>query len=125
MEIDFSKLNGLVPAIIQDFKTGEVLMLGFMNKESFEKTIKTKKATFFSRSRNKLWLKGETSGNFQEVKEILIDCDDDTILLKVNQVGEAACHTGFKSCFYRKLEEGKLINIGKKIFDPKEVYKNE
>jgi phosphoribosyl-AMP cyclohydrolase len=123
IDIDFDKMNGLIPAIIQDNNTGEVLMLGFMNKEAWENTLATGKATFFSRTRNKLWIKGETSGNVQIVKEIRIDCDNDTVLLKIDQVGGAACHTGFKSCFYRIIESGELKTIGHPIFDPKEVYK--
>lgn len=99
--IDFSK--GLIPAIIQDFKTNQVLMLAYMNKESFEKTLKTKKTCFYSRSRQSLWNKGETSGHIQEVKEIMIDCDMDTILIKVKQNG-VACHTGEMSCFFNKVE---------------------
>jgi phosphoribosyl-AMP cyclohydrolase len=123
IKIDFDKMGGLIPAIIQDNDTGEVLMLGFMNKEAWENTLATGKATFFSRTRNKLWIKGETSGNVQLVKEIRIDCDNDTVLLKIDQVGGAACHTGFKSCFYRIIENGELKTIGHPIFDPKEVYK--
>jgi len=123
IDIDFDKMGGLIPAIIQDNDTGEVLMLGFMNKEAWENTLATGKATFFSRTRNKLWIKGETSGNVQLVKEIRIDCDNDTVLLKIDQVGGAACHTGFKSCFYRIIESGELKTIGHPIFDPKEVYK--
>lgn len=123
IDIDFDKMGGLIPAIIQDNDTGEVLMLGFMNKEAWENTLATGKATFFSRTRNKLWIKGETSGNVQLVKEIRIDCDNDTVLLKIDQVGGAACHTGFKSCFYRIIESGELKTIGHQIFDPKEVYK--
>ena len=115
--------KGLIPAIIQDYKTGEVLMLAYMNKESIEKTIKDKKACFYSRSRQKLWLKGETSGNFQVVKAIYFDCDQDCILVKVRQIGDAACHTGYRSCFYRKLDGAKVKTIGKKIFDPDKVYK--
>ena len=103
MKIKFNK-DGLVPAIAQDCKTKEVLMLAYMNQEAFDITVRTKKATYFSRSRNKLWIKGETSGHFQYVKEIRYDCDCDTILLLVEQVG-AACHTGNYSCFYRKLED--------------------
>ena len=122
--LNFEKMNGLIPAIVQDYKTNKVLMLGFMNKEAWQKTLETKKATFFSRSRNRLWIKGETSGNFQLVKEILIDCDKDAILLKVEQIG-GACHEGYKSCFFRKLENNELKIIEKRIFDPKEVYKNE
>ena len=119
MELNFKKLNGLIPAVIQDYKTNKVLMVGFMNKEAYEKTLKTKKVYYFSRTRNKLWLKGETSGNTQEVKEILVDCDNDTLLIKVEQKGNAACHEGYPSCFFRDLKE-KIKD--KKIFDPKEVY---
>ena len=122
--LNFEKMNGLIPAIVQDYKTNKVLMLGFMNKEAWQKTLETKKATFFSRSRNRLWIKGETSGNFQLIKEIFIDCDKDAILLKVEQIG-GACHEGYKSCFFRKLENNELKIIEKRIFDPKEVYKNE
>lgn len=96
--------DGLVPAIAQDYETKEVLMLAYMNKEAFELTVKTKKAHYYSRSRQSLWLKGETSGHFQEVKEIYYDCDCDTILIMIKQTG-AACHTGNYSCFYRKYEE--------------------
>jgi len=124
MKLDFSKLDGLVPAIAQDYLTNEILMVGFMNEKAWKKTVETKKAHYYSRSRNKLWMKGEESGNIQEIKEILIDCDEDTVLLKVNQVGNAACHTGFKSCFYRKLDKDCLVEIGNKIFDPKEKYGN-
>ncbi|MFC1768380.1 phosphoribosyl-AMP cyclohydrolase [Nanoarchaeota archaeon] len=123
--IDFKKLNGLVPVIAQDYKTNEVLMLAFMNEEAFNITLKEGKVCYFSRSRNKLWRKGETSRNVQNVKEILLDCDQDTILIKVEQVGNAACHTGYKSCFYKKLENGKITEIGEKIFDPKKVYKED
>lgn len=123
MLLDFGKQKGLVPAIVQDAETGEVLMLAYMNPESFEETLRTGKACYFSRSRNTLWRKGEESGNVQQVIEVRIDCDEDTILLKVNQVGRAACHTGYRSCFFRKIEGGILIEDGEKIFDPKEVYK--
>ena len=123
IKIDFDKMGGLAPAIIQDDDTGEVLMLGFMNPEAWETTLKTGKATFFSRTRNTLWIKGETSGHVQQVREIRVDCDNDTILLKVKQIGGAACHTGHKSCFYRKVDNNELITIGEKIFDPEEVYK--
>jgi phosphoribosyl-AMP cyclohydrolase len=123
MLLDFRKQKGLVPAIVQDAETGEVLMLAYMNPESFDETLRTGKACYFSRSRNTLWRKGEESGNVQQVVEVRIDCDEDTILLKVNQVGRAACHTGYRSCFFRKIEGGILIEDGEKIFDPKEVYK--
>ena len=115
--------KGLIPAIIQDYKTNEVLMVAYMNEESVKKTIKDKKTWFYSRSRQKLWLKGETSGNIQQVKEIFVDCDQDCVLIKVKQIGDAACHTGYRSCFYRELKGGKLEIIGKKIFDPEKVYK--
>ena len=104
IRVDFEKGNGLVPAVVQDADSGEVLMLGYMNKESLEKTIKTGLATYWSRSRNELWTKGETSGHYQHVQEICIDCDEDTLLVKVIQDG-AACHTGNRSCFYRLLED--------------------
>jgi phosphoribosyl-AMP cyclohydrolase len=123
MKLNFDKMGGLVPAIAQDWESGEVLMLAYMNPEAWEKTLSTGLATYYSRSRNELWVKGSTSGNVQQVKEIYIDCDDDTVLLKVVQVGDAACHTGYKSCFYRKIEKTEVRVIGKPIFDPKEVYK--
>lgn len=120
--IDFDKSGGLVPAIAQDADTGQVLMLAWMNRDAFDETVRTGRACYFSRSRNKLWRKGEESGNVQEVREISIDCDADTILLKVKQIGGAACHEGFASCFFRKLQDGELKVIGERIFDPKEVY---
>jgi len=121
--IDFQKAGGLVPAIAQDADTGEVLMLAWMNREAFEETVRTKRAVYFSRSRNKLWRKGEESGHVQEVRSIAVDCDADTVLLKVKQVGNAACHEGYKSCFFRELKDGQLAVIGERIFDPKTVYK--
>jgi phosphoribosyl-AMP cyclohydrolase len=123
IKLDFSKLNGLLPAIVQDYETGEVLMLAFMNEEAWESTLSSGKATYYSRSRRKLWIKGETSGHIQMIREIRIDCDNDTVLLKVKQVGDAACHTGYKSCFYQKIENDSIQISGKLIFDPKEVYK--
>ncbi|MCJ7641297.1 MAG: phosphoribosyl-AMP cyclohydrolase [Desulfobacterales bacterium] len=122
MEINFEKGKELVPVIIQDASTNEVLMLGYMNRESWEKTLETKRSCFWSRSRQKLWIKGETSGHFQEVKEIYLDCDRDTLLIKVEQIGGAACHTGFRSCFHHRYEKGGWKISGEKIFDPKEVY---
>lgn len=104
MELNFKKNNGLVPAIIQDFQTGEILMLGFMNEEAFQKTKESNLMHFYSRTRKKLWLKGEESGNKLEVKEIFTDCDNDTILVKVKLLGNAACHTGAKSCFFKKYD---------------------
>jgi len=121
--LDFDKTGGLIPTITQDAETGEVLMLAYMNQEAWENTVTTGKATYFSRSRRTLWVKGETSGNVQQVKEIRIDCDADTILLKVKQVGRAACHTGHVSCFHRVVsKDGELEVVGKPVFDPEEVY---
>lgn len=122
MDLNFDKMGGLVPAIVQDAESGRVLMLAFMDKNAWEKTLETGKACFFSRSRNKFWMKGEQSGNVQLVKEVFIDCDEDTVLLKVEQVGKAACHKGYESCFFRKLD-GELEIIDKKVFDPEKVYK--
>ena len=123
VELDFNKMNGLIPAAIQDYKTNELLMVGFMNKEAWEKTLKTGKVNFFSRTRNKAWLKGESSGNFQIVKEIFVGCELDSVLIKIEQVGGATCHEGYKSCYFRKFENGELKIISERIFDPKEVYK--
>lgn len=121
-QLKFDK-NGLIPAVVQDYKDGTILMVAYMNAASFEKTLKTKKATYWSRSRQKFWIKGEESGNIQKVKEIYYDCDADCILLKVYQVGDSACHTGYRSCFFRKLSfTGNTRIVGKKIFDPKKVY---
>ena len=119
---DFEKQGGLVPAIAQDQDTGEVLMLAYMNEEAFEKTVETGIAHYWSRSRNKIWKKGETSGHVQNVSEIRLDCDVDTVLIKVDQVGGAACHLGYKSCFYRIYKDGELEVTHEKVFDPKEVY---
>ncbi len=119
---DFEKMGGLIPVIAQDWKSGEVLMLAFMNEEAWQKTLETGKVHYFSRSRNKIWLKGESSGHVQLVKEIYLDCDLDTILIKVEQLGGAACHKGYRSCFYRRLEDGELKVVGEKIFDPEVVY---
>ncbi len=121
--IDFAKSGGLVPAIAQDAATGQVLMLAWMNQEAFDETVRTARAVYWSRSRGKLWRKGEESGHVQEVREILVDCDADTILLKVNQIGGAACHEGYASCFFRKLEGGELKTVAERLFDPKQVYR--
>ena len=123
ISLNFEKCNGLVPAIVQDYETGEVLMLAFMNEEAWQETLKTGTATYWSRTRQELWVKGQSSGNVQHVREIRIDCDDDTVLLKVEQVGGAACHTGHRSCFFKKVEGGSIQVIGERVFDPKEVYK--
>lgn len=113
----------LLPAIAQDTETGEVLMLAWMNQEAYEETLRTGRACYFSRSRNRLWRKGEESGNVQEVVAVYVDCDEDTILLKVKQIGGAACHEGFKSCFFRKVNGESLQVVGERVFDPKQVYK--
>jgi phosphoribosyl-AMP cyclohydrolase len=121
--IDFDKSGGLVPVIAQDADSGVVLMLAWMNREAYEETQRTGRAVYYSRSRNRLWRKGEESGHYQEVREILIDCDADTILLKVHQIGGAACHEGYQSCFFRRVEGDAAEIIAEKVFDPKEVYK--
>jgi len=123
IEIDFEKGSGLVPVIVQDVDTGEVLMLAYMNRDAWLKTRQTGKATYWSRSRNELWVKGETSGHIQIVEEILVDCDSDTVLLKVRQAGGAACHTGYRSCFFRRVVNGKTEVIGGRIFKREDVYK--
>ena len=124
VKLDFSKSNdGLIPAIAQDYKTGEVLMLAYINEESWAETLKSGYATYWTRSRQKLWKKGESSGNLQEIKEILIDCDDDTVVFKINQIGDAACHVGYRSCFYRKVDGDQVTIVGKKVFNPEDVYK--
>ena len=123
VEPDFNKGKGLLPAIVQDYETGDVLMLAYMNRESWLKTLETGRATLLRRSRNAFWIKGETSGHVQLVREVMIDCDEDTILLKVEQSGGAACHTGYRSCFYRRLVDGKVDVMGQKIFNPEDVYK--
>ena len=122
-EIDFDKSGGLVPAIAQDADTGAVLMLAWMNREAYEETLRTRRAVYFSRSRNRLWRKGEESGHFQEVRELLVDCDADTILLKVRQIGGAACHEGYASCFFRRVDGDNLTVVAERVFDPKQVYK--
>ncbi len=122
VELDFEKTGGLVPVITQDDATGMILMQAYMNREAWEKTVDTGIAHYWSRSRNKLWKKGESSGNVQEVIEIRVDCDSDCVLLKVRQIGDAACHTGYQSCFYRYVKDGELVVDGKKMFDPEEKY---
>ena len=119
---DFAKCGGIVPVITQDQRTGTVLMLAYMNEEAYNETLQTRRAVYFSRSRNKLWRKGEESGNVQNVAEIYLDCDADTILLKVEQVGGAACHEGYQSCFFRQITPEGVQIVGERIFDPKAVY---
>jgi len=123
MKLDFDKAGGLVSAIAQDATSGQVLMIAWMNQEAWEETLRTGKVCYYSRTRKKLWRKGEESGHWQEVKEIFVDCDNDAVLLKVNQLGGAACHEGYQSCFFRKVEGEELKVIAERIFDPKEVYK--
>ena len=123
IQLRFDKGDGLVPAIAQDYRTNDILMMAYINEESWKLTLETGIVHYWSRSRSKLWKKGESSGNVQEVKEIFVDCDEDTVLFKVNQIGEAACHEGYKSCFFRKVnDQGGLDVIGERVFDPKDVY---
>ena len=121
--IDFEKNGGYVAAITVDDATGDVLMQAWMNAESFRKTVETGEVHYWSRSRNALWHKGEESGNFQQLKALYIDCDGDVVLVRVDQVGGAACHTGKRSCFFRRLEGGSWVDVGIQVFDPAEVYK--
>jgi phosphoribosyl-AMP cyclohydrolase len=124
IKLDFKKGGGILPALAQDYKSGKVLMLAYMNREAYQLTLDTGEAHYWSRTRGKIWHKGETSGNIQIVKEIMVDCDHDTILLKVEQLGGAACHLGYESCFHNKItKNGEEIIIGKRIFDPERVYK--
>jgi len=115
--------NGLIPAVVQDYKNGDVLMVAYMNRESLEKTLAVGKTCFWSRSRQKFWIKGESSGHTQEVKEVFIDCDMDTLLFKVKQ-NVAACHTGYRGCFYRKIEGEELVVTGEKVFEEDDVYQS-
>jgi phosphoribosyl-AMP cyclohydrolase len=124
IDLDFNKGDGLLPAIVQDYQTGKVLMLAYLNRASWRRTLETGEAHYWSRSRQEIWHKGETSGHIQVIKEILVDCDQDTVLFRVEQVGGAACHTGHVSCFYRKLgEKGEVVTVEEKIFDPEKVYR--
>ena len=120
---DFEK-HPLLPVIAQDSESGDVLMLAYMNKEAYDETLRTGRVCYYSRSRQKLWRKGEESGNTQEVKELFFDCDADTLLLKVNQIGGAACHEGYRSCFFRQIDPstGAVHTVGERVFDPAEVY---
>ena len=120
-DVDLKFSDGLIPVIVQDVENEEVLMMAYMNEEALKRTLDTGKAHYWSRSRGKLWLKGEESGNFQSVREIRVDCDGDTILLKVKQIG-GACHKGYRSCFYRRIN-GDIVS--EKVFDPSKVYRGE
>ena len=121
--LEFEKGGGLLPAIVQDFVTKEVLMLAYINDLAWQKTLETGMAHYWSRSRKKLWLKGETSGHQQLIKKILVDCDADTVIYQVEQLGGAACHTGHRSCFFRQMSEEGFKTIDEPVFDPEEVYK--
>jgi phosphoribosyl-AMP cyclohydrolase len=124
MQLDFAKLDGLLPAIVQDAATGEVLMLGFMNEEAYRQTRASGQVTFFSRSRNKLWRKGEQSGHVLRVREVRVDCDADAVLVRVDPVGPGVCHEGYRSCFFRSLDaDGAAAVIANRAFDPAAVYK--
>ena len=124
--LDFDKsADGLLPAIVQDYGSGDVLMLVYINKESWQKTLDSGKAHFWSRSRNKIWLKGESSGHVQLIKEIYVDCDQDTVVFKVEQLGGAACHKGYRSCFFRVVDGEQMRVVGEKVFDPETVYANK
>jgi phosphoribosyl-AMP cyclohydrolase len=122
MELNFSKQTGLVTAVIQDYKTNRVLMVGFMNEEAFRNTVASGYVTFFSRSRNKLWLKGETSGHRLVVKEIATDCDRDALLIKAEALGPGVCHEGYQSCFYRRFYQGKWVESEPRAYNPDTVY---
>jgi len=122
MKLDFGKLDGLIPAVIQEAKTGRVLMVGFMNETAFAKTLETGNVTFFSRSRNKLWMKGESSGHVLKVESIATDCDDDSLLIQVESLGPGVCHNGYESCFYRNLEGSEWVEAEKPTYDPKAIY---
>ena len=122
MNLEYLKLKGVLPAVIQEAETGRVLMVGFMNEEAFRRTIETGLVTFFSRSRNAIWVKGETSGHHLRVREVATDCDQDTLLIKVEMAGPGVCHNGYKSCFYRRLEGGQWVEAEKRTFDPAAIY---
>jgi phosphoribosyl-AMP cyclohydrolase len=120
--VDFEKLGGMVPVIAQDHETGEVLMMAYMNREAFAETLRTGRVCYFSRSRNSLWRKGEESGNAQEVHGVYLDCDADALLVKVRQIGGAACHEGYRSCFFRRVADDELQVVAERVFDPADVY---
>ena len=120
--IDFEKLGGIVPVIAQDDDSGDVLMMAYMNREAFDETQRTGHVCYFSRSRNRLWRKGEESGHVQKLRSMYLDCDSDTLLVRVKQIGGAACHKGYRSCFFREIEGEESRVIGKPVFDPEAVY---
>jgi phosphoribosyl-AMP cyclohydrolase len=126
MEIDYSKLGGIIPVVVQDFASGEVLMLGFMNREAVEATLATGVVTFYSRSRRKLWVKGEQSGHRLRLRELRVDCDADAVLVRVDATGPGVCHEGYRSCFYRRIEpDGSAVEVAGRVFDPGRVYGQE
>ncbi len=123
IELDFQKnTDGLLPAIVQDHKSGEILMLAYINEASWKLTLETGRAHYWSRSRKEIWRKGQSSGHEQEVHEVYVDCDKDAVLFKVRQLGDAACHTGYRSCFHHRVEGAELQITGERIFDPQRVY---
>jgi len=122
MNLNFSKLNGILPAVIQEASTGRVLMVGFMNAEAFRRTVETGNVTFFSRSKERLWAKGETSGHRLLVREVAIDCDEDSVLIQVEALGPGVCHRGYKSCFFRRLQNGEWSESEAPVYDPKAIY---
>lgn len=123
VKLDFKKGDGILPAIAQDYKSGKVLMLAYMNNEAWQLTLQTGEAHYWSRTRQEIWHKGGTSGHVQKIKEIYMDCDNDTVLFKVEQMGGAACHTGYESCFHQRVDSGGNVEIqGRRVFDPEEVY---
>ena len=123
VKLNFEKCGGLIPAIAQDYKTNEILMMAYINEESWQETLKSGYATYYSRSRQKLWKKGESSGNLQKVHQILVDCDRDTVIFKIEQIGGAACHTGHRSCFYTETDGITSRELSAPLFDPEKVYK--
>jgi phosphoribosyl-AMP cyclohydrolase len=126
VEMAFAKAGGLVPAIVQDARSGDVLMLGFMNEEALAETRRTRAVVFYSRSRNRLWKKGESSGHILKVREVLVDCDADAVLVRVEAVGPGVCHEGYRSCFFRRIEEdGSATVIAERTFEPEQVYGQE
>ena len=126
MQLDFTKSDGLIPAIIQDAASGDVLMLGFMNDVAFAETQRSREVVFFSRSRNRLWKKGESSGHVLKVRDIRVDCDSDSLLIRVDPVGPGVCHEGYRSCFFRSLDSaGAPQIIDERAFDPDKVYGQE
>lgn len=125
VELDFKKSGGLIPAVAQDWQSGEVLMLAYISPEAWAETLASGYATYFSRSRNKLWKKGESSGHLQKIHSILVDCDLDTVVFKVEQLGPGACHTGHRSCFYRRVDGENLTEVEETVFDADKIYRVE